>query len=327
MSTLIITRNDIAKVLTPPVAIKAVYNAFKACGSNQADMPAKSYLNFKKGGLRTMPAYIHGQGLNVAGIKSVNVHPENHKKNLPTMMGIIILVDPKNGCPLAILDGMSLTSIRTGATGALAARLLSRKNAKIAGFVGCGAQARTNLACTMEVRKLKAIKVWQRTRKRESARRFCNWAEETFDLDTDISSNIDEVTTGVDIVVTTTPSRKPIVNDISPGTHINALGADAPGKQEINPRVLKQATLVIDDWAQASRSGEINVPLQRRQLYKKHIYGELGQIVTGKKKGRISDKDITLFDSTGLAIQDVSCAYAVYAALKEYTGIRKIDFF
>lgn len=327
MNTLIITKNDIAEILTPSLAIKAVQNAFKAYGSNQADMAAKTYLYFKKGDLRTMPAYMHGQGLNIAGIKSVNAHPENRKYNLPTVMGIITLIDPKNGFPLAILDGMYLTSVRTGAAGALAARLLSRKNAKVAGFVGCGTQARANLACTMEVRKLKTIKVWKRTRKSDSARRFCNWAEETYNLDTSIWSDIDEVTTGVDIVVTTTPSRKPIVNEVSPGTHINALGADAPGKQEINPRILKQAKLVIDDWVQASHSGEINVPLSRRQLYRKHIYGALGEIVTGKKKGRASDNDITLFDSTGLAIQDVACGYAVYTELREKAGITQVEFF
>jgi len=327
METLIITKNDIAEILTPSAAIAAVQKAFKAHGMKQAYMPEKSYLRFKKGGLSAMPAYIHGQGLDIAGIKSANRHPENAKHNLPPVMGIITLIDPKNGFPLAILDCVHITSIRTGATGALAARLLSRKNAKVAGFVGCGAQARTNLACTMEVRKLNLVKVWQHNRKSDSARNFCSWAEETFNVGTAISSDIDEVTTQVDILVTTTPSRKPIVNEISPGTHINAFGADAPGKQEINPRILKQAKLVVDDRTQASYGGEINVPLHRRQIFKKHIYGELGEIVAGKKDGRISDQEITVFDSTGLAIQDISCAYAVYAQLKEKEEFTRINFF
>jgi alanine dehydrogenase len=309
------------------VANKTIEKAFKAYGLGQADMPAKSYLTFKKGDLRSMPAYIHGQGFDIAGIKSVNVHPENAMYNLPSVMAVIILTDPKNGFPLAILDGTYLTSIRTGAAGALAAKFLSRKTAKIAGFVGCGVQARTQLACILEVRKLKSVRIWQFTPEDETAPRFKEWAEKTYKLETIISPAIDEVTTNVDILITTTPSRRPLVNRVSPGTHINAIGADAEGKQEINPKIVKQAKVVIDDWAQASHSGEINVPVRNKQLTKKDIYAGLGDIVAGKEKGRVSDEEITLFDSTGLAIQDISCAYTVYKALKDKPGIKKIELF
>ena len=327
MQTLIFTRKDVEKVLTPSVANKTIEKAFKAYGLGQADMPAKSYLTFKKGDLRSMPAYIHGQGFDIAGIKSVNVHPENAMYNLPTVMAVIILADPKNGFPLAILDGTYLTSIRTGAAGALAAKFLSRKTAKIAGFVGCGVQARTQLACILEVRKLKSVRIWQFTPEDKTAPRFKEWVEKTYKLETIISPAIDEVTTNVDILITTTPSRRPLVNRVSPGTHINAVGADAEGKQEINPKILKQAKVVIDDWAQASHSGEINVAIRKKQLTKKDIYAGLGDIVAGKEKGRVSDEEITLFDSTGLAIQDISCAYTVYKALKDKPGIKKIELF
>jgi alanine dehydrogenase len=146
-------------------------------------------------------------------------------------------------------------------------------------------------------------------------------------LEAIISPDIDNVTTNIDILVTTTPSRKPLVNSVSPGTHINAIGADAAGKQEISPKILKQAKIVIDDWAQASHSGEINVPFHKKQLTAKGIHAELGEIVAGKKKGRTSDEEITLFDSTGLAIQDISCAYTVYKALKDAKGIKQIELF
>jgi alanine dehydrogenase len=105
MKTLIITKREIEKVLTPSVANKTVERAFKAYGLGQADMPAKSYLYFENGDLRSMPAYIHGQGFDIAGIKSVTVHPDNAKHNLPTVIAVIILIDPKTGFPLAILDG------------------------------------------------------------------------------------------------------------------------------------------------------------------------------------------------------------------------------
>lgn len=327
MKTVILTKKDIEKVLTPSLAIKAVHKAFKAYGLSQVDMPPKSYLYFRKGDLRTMPAYIQGQGFDIAGTKSVNVHTENHRHHLPTVMAVIILTDPKNGFPIAVMDGTFITNMRTGAAGALASKLLCRKKATFAGFVGFGAQARSQLACLMEVHKLKKIKIWQPPRKNGSALQFCSWAEKSYNLEVAVSANIDDITTNVHILITTTSSRKPLVNIVSPGTHINAIGADAEGKQEINPKILKRAKLVIDDWAQASHSGEINVPLKKRQLSKKHIYANLGEIAAGKKDGRSSDEEVTVFDSTGLAIQDVSCAFIVYKALKEKKGIKRISFF
>ncbi len=327
METLIITAKDITRVLTPAVANRIVEKAFKAYGSGKADMPPKSYLYFKNGDLRAMPAYIYGQGLDIAGVKSVNVHSQNRRFNLPTVMGIIVLTDPQNGFPIAVLDGTSLTGIRTGAAGALAVGLLSRRKSRIAGFVGTGSQARAQLACIMEVRKLTFLKVWRRSRKSPSAERFCKWAEETFGLDTGIYDGIDDVTMDTDILVTTTPSRIPLVERVSPGSHINAIGADARGKQEIHEKILKRAKIIIDDWRQASHSGEINVPFKKGQLRKKDIYGELGQIAVNKKDGRTSEEEITLFDSTGLAIQDVSCGYVVYRAVKDNNRIKRVAFF
>ncbi|MFH2013291.1 MAG: ornithine cyclodeaminase family protein [Pseudomonadota bacterium] len=327
MKTLIVTKKDIEKLLTPSVANKTVEKAFRAYGLHQTNMPAKSYLYFEKGDLRSMPAYLHGQGFNIAGIKSVTVHPENAKYNLPTVIAVIILIDPKTGFPLAILDGTYLTSVRTGAAGAVAVKFLSRKNARRAGFIGCGVQARSQLACILEVRKLKTIKIWKMCPDDTNAPSFRDWVERTYKLETIISQDIGAVTTGVDILITTTPSREPLVTRVSPGTHINAIGADSKGKQEIDMKILKQAKIIIDEWSQASHSGEINVPLRKKQITKKDIHAGLGDIVTGKKEGRTSDEEITLFDSTGLAIQDISCAYTVYKALKNKPGVKQIELF
>jgi alanine dehydrogenase len=327
MKTSIITKNEVKNVLTPSVANEMVEKAFRAYGLGQVDMPAKSYIHFKRGDLRAMPAYLYGEGIDIAGVKSVNVHPDNGRVQLPTVMAVVILTDPATGSPLAIMDGTYLTNIRTGAAGALGVKLLGRKDSHTAGFVGCGNQARSLLTCTMEIIKLTRIKVWERQPKSESEQRFCHWAQTTFQLKAIATPIMDEVTTNVDILFTSTPSRKPIVNEVSPGTHINAMGADAEGKQEINPEIVKQAKLVIDDWVQASHSGEINMPLRSRLISRDHIYAELGDIAANKRKGRASDKEITLFDSTGLAIQDVSCAYRVYTELKEKDTIQKIALF
>jgi alanine dehydrogenase len=327
MKTLILTRQDVEKILTPAMANETVEKAFRAYSLGYAEMPAKSYLYFPKGDLRAMPAYISGEGFDIAGVKCVTVHPQNGAEHLPTVMAVIILNNPQTGFPLAIMDGTYLTGLRTGAAGALAAKYLSRDDAKVAGFVGCGAQARTQLSCLLEIRDIRKIKIWQFQKDKECARDFKGWAHATYKLETLVSSHMDAVTMESDIVITTTPSRVPLVNCVSPGTHINAIGADAPGKQEINPEILKQAKVVIDDWTQASHSGEINVPVSKKQMMKRDVYALLGDIVAGKKRGRISGNEITLFDATGLAIQDISCAYVVYKAFRNRRSIKSIKLF
>lgn len=327
MKTLILTRQDVENILTPAVANKTVEKAFKAYSLGYAEMPAKSYLYFPHGDLRSMPAYIYGEGFDIAGVKCVNVHPQNVQSHLPAVMAVIILNDPQTGFPLAVMDGTYLTCIRTGAAGAIAAKYLSRKDSRVAGFVGCGAQAQTQLSCLLEVRNIRKIKLWQFAKDKECVWKFKNWVQKNYGIETIISSIMEDVTMNSDIVITTTPSRVPLVHCVSTGTHINAIGADAPGKQEINPKILKKAKVVVDDWRQASHSGEINVPISLKQMTKKDVHALLGDIITGKKRGRTSTREITLFDATGLAIQDISCGYIVYKALKNKRYIKSIKLF
>jgi alanine dehydrogenase len=327
MKTLILTRHDVEKILTPVVANETVEKAFKAYSLGCTQMPPKSYLYFPKGDLRSMPAYLSGEGFDIAGVKCVNVHPLNAAGKMPSVMAVIILNDPQTGFPLAVMDGTYLTCLRTGAAGAIAAKYLSRKDSNVAGFVGCGAQARAQLSCLLEVRNIQKIKIWQFPKDKDCVREFKKWAQTTYGMETIVSPRMDDVTMNSDIVITTTPSRTPLVNCVSPGTHINAIGADAPGKQEINPQILKQAKVVVDDWTQASHSGEINVPISLKKIMKRDVHALLGDIVAGKKRGRTSAEEITLFDATGLAIQDISCAYIVYKAFKNRLNIKSIKLF
>ncbi len=327
MKTFLLTQKDVATVLTPAVANDTVEKAFRAYGMGQTEMPPKSYLYFPMGDLRSMPAYIYGEGFDIAGVKCVNVHLQNKEIGLPTIMAVIILNDPQTGFPLAIMDGTYITCLRTGAAGALAAKYLSRENSEIVGFVGSGVQARTQLLCLLEFRKIKKIKIWQFEADKACSEEFRQWAERSCQVEALISTNMEDVTMGSDIVITTTPSRMPLVISVSPGTHITAIGADAQGKQEISPEILKEAKVVIDDWAQASHSGEINVPITHKQISKRDVHAQLGDIVAGKKKGRTSAEEITLFDATGLAIQDISCAYVVYELLRSKVGIKTIELF
>jgi alanine dehydrogenase len=263
------------------------------------------------GDLRIMPAF--SKTLLMAGTKIVNVHPQNQKKGLLSVMAVIILNDPKTGMPLALMDGTWITALRTGAASAVATKYLARKDAKTLGVVGAGFQAITQIAAISKVKKLKEILVYDI--REEAVEKLAKiLAKEKIKIK---KGNLEEVCQK-DILVTATPAREPVVKKewIKPGTHINAIGADAEGKQELDPEILKIAKIVVDNFEQASHSGEINVPLAKGLIKKEDIFGELGEIVAGKKPGREKEDEITIFDSTGLAIQDLYTATLVYKEAK-----------
>lgn len=310
----IISQAEIKAMLEMPAVLKIVEEAFAASGRGTVQMPPKMYLNFPKynGDLRIMPTYM--EELDIAGTKIVNVHPDNPQKGLPTVMANIFLNDPKTGALLAIMDGTFITNLRTGAAGGVAAKYLARKNSKIIGMVGAGAQAESQLLALHCGFKIESVKVFDQNQAK--AKSFAEKLSKQLKLDVVAVATVQEAAIA-DIICTTTPSRQPIVMKewIRPGTHINAIGSDAAGKEELDPGILKMAKIVVDNWAQASHSGEINVPFSKGLIKQADIYAELGEIVVGKKAGRISDDEITIFDSTGLAIQDISTAKYVYDKL------------
>ncbi len=321
-----LNRKDVESLLDMKEALEVVEEAFRQHGLKKVQMPPKLYLYFKKhnGDLRTMPAYLEEQ--DITGVKIVNVHPDNPKKGLPTVMALVILNSTETGAPIAVMDGTYLTNMRTGAAGGVAVKYLARKNAKTVGFVGTGNQAVTQLLGIKEVIDIEEIKATSTQEKHTLA--FKKEIEKIISCDIVPKKSVKEVC-DCDIIVTTTPSREPIVMNewISDGTHINAIGADAPGKEELDPKILKRARVVVDDIPQASHSGEVNVPLSKKLISEKDICCEIGEVVAGKKKGRMKDSDITVFDSTGLAIQDVATADMVYRkALEANMGIKLQQF-
>jgi len=320
MYTRILTKNDISRILNVKDAISVVEDAFGQYAKKNAHMPPKMYLDFKKynGDLRVMPAYL--DYADAAGVKVVNVHPDNKAKNLPTVMATIVLNDPKTGFPLAVMDGTFITAMRTGAAAAVATKYLAKENSSTVGLIGAGVQARTQLLAISQVLDLK--KVFVSDVRKEYAEKFAMEMGEQFNFDIEASSV--QKAAGADVVSTITPAHSPVVQNswVQEGTHMNAIGADAPGKEELDPQILKRAKIVIDDWEQCTHSGEINVPLSKGILSTKDIYSSLGEIVAGLKPGRQSAKEITVFDSTGLAIQDIATAKLVFEkAQKENVGL------
>jgi ornithine cyclodeaminase/alanine dehydrogenase len=312
MNTLILSAQEVERSLTVEASIEAVERAFAAHGRGEVVMPPKLYLPLPKhhGDFRAMPAAMEGW----AGVKWVNMHPENPARHkLPAVQAVYILSDPETGHPLAVMDGTRLTAYRTGAAAAIASKHLGPKNPSTIGFLGCGVQARA---------MLKAHRVLF-TGLRVVAYDAVPEAAEKFAAETGGHTAAVDQAGSCDLVCVATPSRAPVLHRAYVGisTHINAMGADAPGKQEVDPQLLRDAVVVVDDLAQACESGEINVPLHQGKYGISAVHGTLGEVVAGKKPGR-RGTEITLFDSTGLAIQDLALASAVFErARREGVGL------
>ncbi|HUT38651.1 MAG TPA: ornithine cyclodeaminase family protein [Methanoregula sp.] len=278
----------------------AVESAFADHGRGLVQMPPKVYITLPDGDFRTMPAYL--PSLSIAGVKIVNVHPNNAKKGLPTVMALTIILDIESGQPIAVINATQLTNMRTGAAGAVAAKYLSAKKEIILGVIGTGRQAQAQVTAISRELKIRQVKIWSRTPEhiRKFADRFMEFPCRASSL---------EKACDCDVLVTTTPSRSPLIRSewIHEGTHINAIGADAPGKEELDPALLTRSQVFVDDPVQAIHSGEINVPISQGIYHETDIAGTLGEVVIGMKK-RAGPDTITIFDSTGLAIQDLAIA-------------------
>ena len=310
--SLVLTGSEVLQVLDMDLALAAAEDAFRAYGEGRVNMPPKSYLTLARGDFRAMYGEIFLPKGHICGLKWVNVHPGNPELGLLTVMAKVLLNDPDTGLEFADLDGTHETNFRTGASGGLAAKYLARPEASRLGLIGAGAQARTQVAALVKVRPIGEVVVFNRHL--EHAQAFAEKITAIHGVPARAVATASEAVMDMDIVVTTTPSASPVVlrDWVSPGTHINAIGADAAGKQELDPTILRVAKVVVDDWAQASHSGEINVPLSKGEITPEMIYGSLGEIVAGKKPGRENPEEITVFDSTGLIIQDLALGYAIY---------------
>ena len=253
----------------------------------------------------------------------MNSHPENQKYRLPTVMATIIMINPKTGAPQAIMGGTWLTALRTGAAGAIAAKYLANPKPKTIGIIGAGTQARTQLmGLYLVFDTIEEIKVWDQNQ--QVASTYVQDMKKQYNQSSICSvENPKKAVQDADIIVTVTPSRKPLIFSewIQQGTHINCMGADAPGKQELDPTILVKSKLVIDDWEQSHHGGEINIPFSKGIITQQDVWGDVCEIVAGVKAARTSSEELTVFSSTGLAIQDAAAANVAYQnALKEKMG-------
>ncbi len=295
---------DVEQAVSPHEAYDAVREAFVAHARGEWSMPPKVYVtNYPAGDFRAMPAIGGGHAL----IKWVTSFPGNPARGLPTVTGLVLLSDAEDGRLLAVLDAAAVTALRTAAAGVLAADTLSRPEASTYAVAGCGVNGAETVR--MLVAHGATPLVWDVDAERRNA------VAERFELE---SAKSAEQALGCDVVITVTPGRQILFGEgsLEPGQHVSLMGAHGPGKAEVAVEELRRAHLFCDEWEQASHGGELAGAVEAGVVTRADVT-ELGAVLTGETDGRRSAGDITLFDSTGLAIQDLAIAKIAYAKAAE----------
>ena len=305
------TKEDIRKKIPMGKAIDLMREAFLQLSAGVAQVPVRTVIDShdQSGRVLFMPSYSSAYGL--FGLKMVSVFDQNTTRNLPVIQAMMMVMDGQTGTPLGLLDAEYLTALRTGAASGLATDLLSRKDSAIMAIFGTGAQAETQLEGIQAVRPIKEVIVFGKTQNKTNS--FCQRMGEKFNIEIHAASAPHELNRA-DIICTATTSSTPVFqkDHVKNGVHINGIGSYKPTMQEIPHEVIQHATLIVDQrTATLTEAGDIVIPIRQGLITNDHIYAELGEIISGSKKGRISDDQITVFKSVGNAIQDLALAHCM----------------
>ena len=319
---LVLSRADIVRLMDYADYVDAVEAAFRAAVEGRAVAPPASALHVPSGSFHAKGAALLGDDAKVA-IKLNGNFPGNPAANgLPTVQGIIYLADGINGRPLAVMDSIEVTINRTGAATTLAARHLARRDSRVATVCGAGVQGRIQLAAIAAAVKLDRVHVWDING--QAAERLAQEMSAALKLDVRPAPDLSVVRES-DIVVTCTSARRAFLTPelVQPGTFISAVGADNSDKHEIDPRLYAASLSVVDSLEQAAEIGDLHHALEAGAVTRAHVHADLGEILAGTKPGRTDAQAITLFDSTGMGLQDVAAAVAIYRrALEAGAGTR-----
>ena len=324
--TLVLTRSDLESVLTMKDNIEVLEEAFRQHALGNVKMPVRPTITLEESGgfIGYMPAYVGG-GTNALGVKVVSAFRDNPTKyGLPLIQGVVLLHDAKNGTLLAIMEGAYITAMRTGAASGVATKYMARKGAEKVGIFGAGVQAETQLLAVKEVRDISTVYVFDTAP--QKANSFQKKMSEVLNVKIFVVNSPKEVVENSDVIITATTATKPVFNGewLRPGCHINGIGSHhGPGIRELDGATVKRSLVVADSKeACLKEAGDLIDPIAEGLISQDHIHAELGEIVIGKKKGRLREDDITLFKSVGLALEDVSTALRVFEHAKK-RGIGK----
>jgi len=319
--TLLLTGRDVAALLTIEECMAAVEHAFKLYGEGRTQPPGTLGVHARDGGFHIKAGLLELDRSYFAAKINANFPENPHQRGLPTIQGLVVLCDGEYGSPLAVMDSIEITIQRTGAATAVAAKYLARPESKSVTICGCGNQGRISLRALTRV--LPIEKAWAYDRDQDQAQRFASELGQELGIELEGVCDLQTSVRQSDLCVTCTPSKQPFLKEdfISPGTFIAAVGADNPEKQELEPTLLGRNKVVVDLLAQSATIGELHHAIDAGVMTSEDVYGELGEVIAGLKPGRTSHEEIIIFDSTGMAFQDVVTAAAVYEkAIKQGTG-------
>jgi ornithine cyclodeaminase/alanine dehydrogenase-like protein (mu-crystallin family) len=308
---LLISRHELVSLMDLDAYYRAAESAFRAHAEGRATVPMPLHIAVEGGGFHAKGAFIDDGGdERFAAVKVNSNFPGNASRGLPTIQGAVLLYDARDGRLLAILDSMEITSKRTAAASAVAAKHLARANSRTVGICGCGEQGRAQLTAIARVLPIEHAWAWDIDL--ASAERFAAQMSKELRLPVAAVREIGDA----DVIVTATSAKEPFLRSVARGTFIAAIGADSPHKSEIHPDLMASAKVVTDLTSQARAMGDLHHAPNAK------AHAELGEIVAGRKPGRESDAEVIVFDSTGVAIQDVAAAACAYQRAKCARDIR-----
>ena len=312
MPILALSRADVLELLSLPECIEVVEEAFRLHAEGRTLGPGVLSVPATGGGFHIKAAGVLGERAYFAAKTNGNFPENPRRRGLPTIQGLVVLADAESGTPLAVIDSGSVTALRTaGATG-VAARHLARPESRRATIVGCGIQGELQLAAIAAVLRLE--RAWVLDSDHARAEGMAARSTARLGLPVEAVKDIRPALADSDVCVTCTPSRRPVVAaaDVAPGTFVAAVGADAPGKQELEPELLVRSTVVVDVLAQCVEIGELQHAVAAGLMAPTDVHAELGDVVAGRRPGRTRAGEVTIFDSSGTALQDVAASLAVY---------------
>lgn len=324
--TLLLSRQDVERLLTPDECIAAVEDAFSQHALGKTPPPGILGMPVSDGSFHVKAALLTLDQPYFAAKTNANFPHNGARHRLPTIQGVVVLFEAASGVPLAVVDSMSITSLRTAAATAVAAKHLARKDSRTALICGCGGQALSQARALLRVRRLQRIHAHDQDR--EKARAFADAFGGEAHIPVTPAADLAQAVAASDIVVTCTTARRFFITRgmVRPGTFIAAVGADNENKQEIDPALLAGSKVVTDLTDQCSAIGDLHHAVAAGAMSCADVHAELGEIVAGLKPARASDEETIVFDSTGTALQDVAAAVAVYRRALGQTGGFRFSF-
>ncbi|MDK1384829.1 ornithine cyclodeaminase family protein [Sinorhizobium sp. 8-89] len=314
MKTLLLKKEEVSKLICMNEVIGTVEEAYKAFNSDQVEQPdyIGMHLPSPRGEIDFKLGYYKGNEVISMKASSGGFIDNPTAHGVPSGMGTILLFDARSCALICVMDGSLITGLRTGAAGAVSVKALARKNARKITSIGTGNQARMQIRAINEVMKIEAIHAWDSHP--DTLSKYKTDIESEFRIPVMLANSKKEAVEQADILITTTRGKGSLVEAdwVKPGTHIVAIGTDQQGKQELDPEIFRGAKVVVDSIAQCTEKGETWHPLNKNIITKDDIHGEIGEILLGRKPGRENDDEVTIFDATGMAIQDNTTASKIY---------------